>query len=112
MARTPTGETPFRLTYESEAVILAEVGLTDYRMDNHNERKNDQAMRLQLDLVDKVRATVEKRLARYQNRMTKNYNSWVQHRDFQVGNLILRKIMGPARDPTQEKLGSNWEGPY
>ena len=69
-------------------------------------------MRLQLDLVDKVRATVEKRLARYQNRMTKNYNSWVQHRDFQVGNLILRKIMGPARDPTQEKLGSNWEGPY
>ena len=44
--RTPTGETPFRLTYGSEAVILAEVGLTSYMVDNHDERKNDEAMRL------------------------------------------------------------------
>ena len=35
-ARTPTGETPFRLTYGNEAVILAEIGLTSYRVDNHN----------------------------------------------------------------------------
>ena len=45
-ARMPTGETPFRLTYGSEAVIPAEVGLTSYRVDNHDERKNDEAMRL------------------------------------------------------------------
>ena len=57
--RTPTGETPFWLTYGSEAVILAEVGLTSYRVDSHDERKNDEAMRLQLDLVDEVRTTVE-----------------------------------------------------
>ncbi|XP_075655389.1 uncharacterized protein LOC142625612 [Castanea sativa] len=65
MARTPTGETPFRLAYGSEAVILAEVGLTSYRVENHNKNKNDEAMRLHLDLVDKVRATTEQRLARY-----------------------------------------------
>ena len=59
MARTPTGETPFWLTYGSEAVIPAEVELTSYRVDNHDERKNDEAMRLQLDLVDEVRATTE-----------------------------------------------------
>ena len=64
-ARTPTGETPFWLTYVSKAVILAEVGLTSYRVDNHDERKNDEAMCLQLDLVDEVKATVEQRLARY-----------------------------------------------
>ena len=62
--RTPTGETPFRLTYESEAVIPAEVGLTSYRVHNHDERMNDEAMRLQLDLVDEVRVTAEQRLAR------------------------------------------------
>ena len=44
--RTPTGETPFRLMYESEAVIPAEVGLTSFRVDNHDERKNDEAIRL------------------------------------------------------------------
>ena len=63
--RTSTGETLFRLAYESEAVILAEVGLTSYRVKNHDERSNDEAMRLQLDLVDEVRATAEQRLAWY-----------------------------------------------
>ena len=61
--RTPTGETPFRLTYESEVVIPTEVGLTSHRVDNHDERKNDEAIHLQLDLVDKVRVTAEQRLA-------------------------------------------------
>ena len=62
-ARMLTGETPFRLAYGSEAVISAEVRLTSYRVDNYDERKNDEAMRLQHDLVDKVRATAEQRLA-------------------------------------------------
>ena len=53
------GETPFRLTYESEAVIPAEVRLTSYRVHNHDENKNDEAIHLQLDLVDEIRATAE-----------------------------------------------------
>ena len=61
-AKTPTEETPFRLAYGSETVIPVEVGLTSYRVDNHDERKNDEAMRLQLDLLEKVRATAEQRL--------------------------------------------------
>ena len=74
------------------------MGLTSYRVDNHNEGKNDEAMRLRLDLVDEVKATAEQRLARYQNLMVKYYNSKVRHRDFQVGDLILRKMMGSTKD--------------
>ena len=44
IARTPIGETPFRLTYGSEAVISVEFGLTSYRVHNHDESKNDEAM--------------------------------------------------------------------
>ena len=98
--RTPTGETPFQLAYGSEAVIPIEVGLISYRVDNHDERRNDKAIRLQLDLLDKVRATAEQRLTHYQNLMAKHYNSRVRHRDFQVGDLVLRKVMGANRDPT------------
>ena len=112
MARTPTRETPFQLMYESEAVIPAEVGLTSYRVHSHDENKNDEAMRLQLDLVDEVRVTAEQRLARYQNRMAKYYNSRVRHRDFQVEDIVLKRVMGTARDPIQGKLSPNWEGPY
>ena len=69
-------------------------------MRNHDESKNDEAICLQLDLVDEVRAAVEQKLAQYQDRMAKHYNSRVRHRDFLVGDLVLRKVMGTARDPT------------
>ena len=58
-ARTPTGETPFRLAYGADAVIPAEVGLTSYRVENYTEDKNEEALHLQLDLMDKVRVTAE-----------------------------------------------------
>ena len=64
-ARMPTRETPFRLAYGSKVVIPAKVGLTSYKVGNYDESRNDEAVRLQLDLVDEVRATTEQRLARY-----------------------------------------------
>ena len=51
-------------------------------MENYDKSKNDEAIRLQLNLVDEVQATAEQRLARYQNLMAKHYNSKVRHRDF------------------------------
>ena len=69
-------------------------------MENYDEDKNEEAMRLQLDLVDEVQATVEQRLVRYQNLMAKHYNSNVRHKDFQLGDLVLRKVMGVTRDPS------------
>ena len=92
--------------------IPAEVGITSYRVHNHDENRNDEAMQLQLDLMDELRTTAEQRLARYQNRMAQYYNSRDRHRDFQVRDLVLKRVMGTARDPTQGKLGHNWEGPY
>ena len=45
-ARTPTGETPFRLAYRADAVIPAKIGLTSYRVQSYTEDKNEKAMRL------------------------------------------------------------------
>ena len=64
-ARTPTRETPFQLAYGSNAVIPTKVRLTSCRVENHDESRNDESMRLQLDLINKVRATAKQRLARY-----------------------------------------------
>ena len=61
--------------------------------------------------MDEVRVIVKQRLARYQDLMAKHYNSRVRHKDFQVGDLILRKVTGATRDPSQGKLEPNWEGP-
>ena len=83
------------------------MGLISYWVENYDKDKNEEAMRLQLDLVDEVKVAAEQRLARYQNLMAKYYNSNVRHRDFQVGDLVLRKVMGATRDPSQGKLGPN-----
>ena len=57
-------ERQFRLAYGSEAVILAEVGLTSYKVENYDKSKNDEAIRLQLNLMDEVRATAKQRYAK------------------------------------------------
>ena len=86
------------MAYGSEAIISIEERLTSYRVGNYDESRNDEAIRLQLDLVDKVRAIFEQGLARYHNLMAKHYNSKVRHRDFQVGDLVLRKVMCDIKD--------------
>jgi transposase InsO family protein len=40
-ARTSTGETPFRLTFGTEAVILVEIRLTSWRTNHHDEDSNN-----------------------------------------------------------------------
>ena len=99
MARTPIGETPFQLAYRSEVIIPAEIEFISNKVENYYENKNDETMRLQLDQVDEVRATAEQRLTRYQDLMAKHYNSRVRHRDFQVGDVVLRKVTGATKDP-------------
>ena len=51
--RVPTRETPFRLTFGTEAVTPVEVGLTIYRVKTYEDQKN-------LDLIDEVREEVMK----------------------------------------------------
>ena len=88
----------------------AEVGLTSHRVSHHDEGRNGEGICLQLDILDKVRATVEQMMTHYQDLMEKHYNT--KPRYFQVGDLVLRKVTMATRDPSQGKLGSNQEGPY
>ena len=37
--------------------------------------------------------------------MAEHYNSKVRHNDFQVGDLVLRMMIGAARDPSHGKIG-------
>ena len=65
--RTPTGETPFKLAYGSEAVIPAEVHMANHRVTMYQDKDNEEQLRLNLDLIDEVRTDAEKRTARYKN---------------------------------------------
>ena len=52
------------------------------------------------------------RLASYQGDLKKRYGRNVSKRILAPGHLVLRKLLGSRKDPTQGKLGANWEIPY
>ena len=69
--RTPTGETPFKLAYGSEAVILAEVHMANHRVMMYQDMDNKEQLRLNLDLIDEVRADAVHKAAKYKNLMAR-----------------------------------------
>ena len=100
MTPTPTGETPFHLTFGSEVVIPIEVGLTNYQISHYNKERNEREMHLHLDFLDEVRVMAKQRIVRYQDMMAKHYNTKVRPRNFQVRDLVLMKVTTTTRDLT------------
>ena len=106
------GETPFRLTYGTEAVISVEIGVTSIRRKVFNEEDNDDHLQINLDCLDEVRDKASSRMTKYQQKMTKYYNNRVKLRRLAIGDLVLCKVITASKDSAQGKLGPTWEGPY
>ena len=51
-------------------------------------------------------------LAYYHQKLKQGYDAIVKLRPLTPGDLVLRKVMGAAKDPSWGKLGPNWEGPF
>ncbi|XP_075645095.1 uncharacterized protein LOC142616093 [Castanea sativa] len=111
-ARTPTGETPFRLTYGTEAVIPVEVGVASVRREVFHEKDNDNQLRINLDCLDEIRDKASSKTAKYQRKMAEYYNKRVKLRRLEIGDLVLRKVTTVTKNSAQGKLGPTWEGPY
>ncbi|XP_021851067.2 uncharacterized protein [Spinacia oleracea] len=69
-----TSESPFKLSFGSEAVIPAEMVLPTMRIQHYDEERNDQLLRHQLDLMPEIRLKGEISSAAYKNRMSRAYN--------------------------------------
>ncbi|KAK2996456.1 hypothetical protein RJ639_026572 [Escallonia herrerae] len=109
---TPTGETPFSLSFGTEALIPVEIGLPSLRLTAYDPVQNEEALRANLDLLDEQREQAAMRLAAYQHRVSKFYDQRVHPRIFRVGDLVLRRITASAPRDAIGKLAPNWEGPY
>ena len=64
-ARTPTRETPFRLTYGTEAVILVDVGITSVMREMFHEESSLDQLRINLDCLDEVREKASNKMTKY-----------------------------------------------
>ncbi|XP_042499339.1 uncharacterized protein LOC122077455 [Macadamia integrifolia] len=110
-ARTPTGETPFRLTYGTEVLTPVEVTQASFRSAVFEASQNEAGLQANADFIDEVREEALIRNETYKQKVRQYHNRRVKPRGFVVGDLVLRKAA--AADPRSEgKLSANWEGPY
>ena len=68
-ARTSIGETPFRFTYGTEAIIPVEVRITSMRREVFSEGSNDNELKVNLDYLDEVRDEASWKMTKYQQKM-------------------------------------------
>ncbi|GKA33078.1 reverse transcriptase domain-containing protein [Tanacetum coccineum] len=90
MIKSSNEYTQFSLTYGTEAVIPAEIGMPTLRITKRDIAQNDEALEINLDLLKERKEQAEIRKARSKEKMEKYYNSKVRNTSFKPGDLVYR----------------------
>lgn len=90
--RSSTGETPFKLAYGTDALVLIEVSLESYRTEVFNLGRNEFGLQSNVDLLEEEREGAYRRNLKYQLQAAQYYDSGIEKRSFQVGDLVLREL--------------------
>ena len=110
--RKSTGETPFSMTYGAEVIIPLKTGFPTLKTSSFSLSSNNKLLERSLDLIEERRESTMVQLAYYKHKLKQGYDAKVKLRPLVPGNLVLRKVLGTAKNPAWGKLGPNWEGPY
>nr|XP_009609561.1 uncharacterized protein LOC104103367 [Nicotiana tomentosiformis] len=112
---TSVGATPYLLVYGTEAVIPAEVEIPPLRIVAEAKiDDDDEWVKTRLEQLNLIN---DKRLASvchgqlYQKRMARAYNKKVRPLKFEVGQLILKRIL-PHQAEAKGKFAPNWQGSF
>ncbi|GJV03618.1 reverse transcriptase domain-containing protein [Tanacetum coccineum] len=111
MIKSSNGDTSFSLTYRTKAVIPAKIGMPTIRTAEVDMVQNDEALKINLDLLEERREQEEIREAKSKTKMEKYYNSKVHNTSFKPGDLVYRSNEA-SHAKESGKLSSKWEGPY
>ncbi|GJR65947.1 reverse transcriptase domain-containing protein [Tanacetum coccineum] len=111
MIKSTNRDTPFSLTYGTEAVIPAEIGMPTLRITEVDLVQNNEALEINLDLLEERREQAAIREAKSKAKMEKYYNSKVRSSSFRPGELVYRNNDASRAEDTR-KLGPKWEGLY
>ncbi|XP_075659815.1 uncharacterized protein LOC142629669 [Castanea sativa] len=65
-----------------------------------------------LNTIEERREVASVKMGSYQQKLKQTYDEGVRSRPLVPGDLVLRKVVGTARNLAWGKLGPNWEGPY
>ena len=96
-----TGKTLFSMTYGAETVIPLETGFPTLRTSLFSPSDNNEHLKKNLDLIEEKRENAMVQLAYYQQKLKQGYDFNVKLRPFTLGDLVLRRVVGTAKNPTR-----------
>ena len=105
--RVSIRESPFNLTYGTEAMIPLEIGLPSTRVEQYCEPGKFECWRADLDLLPELRCEAQLCIASYRQRVARYYNVKVKPRFFRPGDLVLKKA---EVDRKSTRLNSSHSG--
>ncbi|GKF14661.1 hypothetical protein Tco_0056123 [Tanacetum coccineum] len=111
MIKSSNGDTPLSLTYETEAVIPAKIGMPTLRTAEVDLVQNNEALKIYLDLLEERREEEAIREAKSKAKMKIYYNENVRNTSFKPGDLVYRNNDASRAEDTR-KLGPKREGSY
>ena len=100
------------MTYGPEAVIPLETGFPTLRTSSFNPSNNNELLEKSLDFIEERRESAKVQLRYYQHKLKQGYDINVKLRPLVPGDLVLRKVLGTAKNSAWGKLRPNWEKPY
>ena len=87
------------MTYGVKAVIPLETGFPILRTSSFTPNNNDGLLRKSLNLIEERRENAMVQLAYYQHKLKLGYDANVKLRPLAPGDLVLRKVLGTAKNP-------------
>ena len=102
-------ETPFSLVYGSDAMIPVEIHESSPRFLGFVADESNEERKVHLDLIDEAREEARIKAEAVKRRVERQYSSKVKLRQFQVGDLVMRKAH-PYE--LENKLSPKWTGPF
>ena len=79
--------------------------MANHRVTMYQNKDNEEQLCLNLDLIDEVRIDADEWTAMYKNLMARQYDAMVKPRQFNIGDLVLKKVSLAAKNPAHGKLG-------
>ena len=112
MPHLSTQETPYKLVFGADAVIPIELLEPSPRIITLAKESNEDAQRVELDLVEEDREKARIKEEAIKQQMARKYNRKIHPKEFEEGNLVLRKVELVRKSQGEGKLAPNWEGLY
>ena len=81
--------------------------MANHMVMKYQDEDNEEQLHLNLDLIDEVRTDAEQRTTRYKNLVARQYNAMVNHRRFNIRDLVLKRVSLSTRNLVHRKLGPN-----